>query len=206
MQRTSSTSRQTGFTVIELLVVVSIMVLIATIVVIGFNTQRPRRNIKIAQNELVTNIRKVQSYVLSSRDYATGLPSSFYVLQFPADTGVMTSYAIYAVDSAGAYQGPLERINLPDQISIKKMELVTASGNVEVGCAQVAFAAPFGKTYIETAVAGLGTCSFSDPAINLNASQLLLRSNLVLQITLGTPLAPDRIVRISGVTGAVTIP
>ena len=67
-QKYSKTKYQLGFTLIELLVVISIMGILATLMIVNFAGQRVSRSLLLAKNETVTNIRKVQSYTLSSKN------------------------------------------------------------------------------------------------------------------------------------------
>ena len=74
-----------GFTLTELLVVLAIMGVFFGLILANYAGMRGKRDIKIAQNELTTNIRKVQSYALSSRDTSVG-PVKLYVLKFVTTT------------------------------------------------------------------------------------------------------------------------
>ena len=84
-----------GFTLIELMVVVTIMVILATVMVINLAAQRTSRDIKIAQNQLVSYIRQAQSYTLSARTLPSGESVQFYVLKF--DLNKPTQYTLEAV-------------------------------------------------------------------------------------------------------------
>ena len=84
-----------GFTLIELMVVVSIMAILATAVIINIAGQRNNRNIIIAENELVNNIRTAQSYTLSSRVLPSGQSAQYYVLKF--DFSEPSQYILQAI-------------------------------------------------------------------------------------------------------------
>ena len=141
-----SKTQQKGFTLIELMTVIGIMIAISLMVVISFNRQRVNRNVVIAQNEMVTNIRKVQSYVLSSRNIPGAGAAKFYVMTF---TGNSRTYTVHAVDANDVYTSqPLETITLPDDIFISEL-MSNGSGQQKLDCMQVAFAAPFGQMYID---------------------------------------------------------
>jgi prepilin-type N-terminal cleavage/methylation domain-containing protein len=146
-----------GFTLMELLVVVSIMVILASIMVLNLAGQRASRDLKIAQNELVSNIRKTQSYTLSSRILPNGDIAQYYLLKF--DLSQPTQYSIVAisnVSSAPRLQN-VETINLPPNIQIasataSSIYAVTVSRSLNpvfqptyTNCALLAFAAPYGK-------------------------------------------------------------
>lgn len=148
-------TRNAGFTLIELIVVIAIMGLFATILVVNFNSTRGRRNLKIAVNELVSNVRKTQSYTLSAHDVRPNVPAKYYYLQF--DTSVSTSsYQIWAIDNA--YTSPptlVETIKFPTGIiyqtstglqleqPVKQPQDQTTLSNPQ--CLQILYALPFGK-------------------------------------------------------------
>jgi prepilin-type N-terminal cleavage/methylation domain-containing protein len=153
-----------GFTLIEMMVVVAIMVMLATAIVINLASQRAGRDVRIAQNQLVSYIRQAQSYTLSSRNLPNGQPAQFYVLKF--DLSNPTQYtleAIYNVSSSPQLQD-IQTINLPPNIQIAAIapatnpiaidrsqasDTVNQPGNSTYlqtpTCALMAFAAPFGK-------------------------------------------------------------
>ncbi len=149
--------QQKGFTIIELLVVIGIMGLMATLMVVQFNLTRSRRALNLAANELSTNIRKTQSYALSARNVAPSVPAKFYVLQF--DFSQPSQYTILAVDTNFNSRPTLvENINLDTDVVLNsKMSLVEQPINgfnggvgtiTHPNCIQVLFGLPFARTYI----------------------------------------------------------
>lgn len=138
---------QSGFTLVELLVAISIMMSAFAIVLVGLNQQRIKRSVNIAQNETVTNIRKIQSFMLSSRNIGSNNKAvKYYIIQFKKDD---TNYTVRAVDSEYNYY-TLENIKLTDGVYMQDMIMTDRDGNVKSTsstnqCAQVIFAAPFGK-------------------------------------------------------------
>lgn len=164
-----------GFTLLELLTVIAVMGVLASVFMVNFNAQRVPRDLNIARNETITNIRKVQSYTLSSRD-TLGMANKFYVITF------MDGESSYKIGSIG--------INPTDKLfTYKIQEVVTLPGKVRQSingpdCAQVIFAAPFGKMYTDT---NLNRCedSLSDTN-NINNSLLKLVSDPVLLSTLAS--------------------
>lgn len=149
--------QQKGFTIIELLVVIGIMGLMATLMVVQFNLTRSRRALNLAANELSTNIRKTQSYALSARDVAPSVPAKFYVLQF--DFSQPSQYTILAVDTNFNSRPTLvENIKLDtdvvlnSQMSLVEQPINGFNGGVGTithpSCIQVLFGLPFARTYI----------------------------------------------------------
>jgi prepilin-type N-terminal cleavage/methylation domain-containing protein len=165
-----------GFTLIELMTVVVIMVILATVMVINLAGQRAGRDIKIAQNQLVSNIRQAQSYTLSARTLPSGESVQFYALKF--DLSKPTQYTLEAIYNVGT--GPqmqdIQTINLPQNIQIATITPATypivinrlpandrfGTGNFQQtvspgSCTLIAFSAPFGKVIFN------GGCNPSSP-------------------------------------------
>ncbi len=131
---------------------VTISALLFTALIININGQRAPRDIKIAQNELVSNIRKAESYTLSSRNLPSGEPVQYYVMKF--DLNKPTQYiiqGIFNVNTSPQIQD-IETIKLPVNV---KITAISISGRLQSpatqtissvnGCAMVAFVAPYGK-------------------------------------------------------------
>ncbi len=157
-----------GFTLIELMTVITIMVILAAVMIINLAGQRTSRDLNIAENQLVSYIRQAQSYTLSARILPNGQAVQFYVLKF--DLSNPTQYtleAIYNVSSSPQLTD-IQTINLPANIQIAAITpgaypIVidrTAAGDTFYtsagistplqtiaagGCALLAFAAPFAK-------------------------------------------------------------
>lgn len=143
-----------GFTLLELTVVVSIMVVLSALMIINLNGQRSARELKIAQNNLVSNIKKVQSYTLSSRALPNGQAVQYYLLKF--DLSKPTQYtiqAMYNTNSSPQYLVDVETVNLPTNIKFASISpiMINRQNNPTIqapgGCALVAFAAPFSKIF-----------------------------------------------------------
>lgn len=168
-----------GFTLIELMTVIVIMVILASAMIINLAGQRAGRDVRIAQNQLVSYIRQAQSYTLSARTLPGGQLAQYYVLRF--DLSKPTQYtleAIYNV-STSPQLTDIQTINLPSNIQIATITpatypiainrlpandtFYTSSGSTlsqpiaANGCALIAFAAPFGKVIFN------GECNPSNP-------------------------------------------
>ncbi len=146
---------QKGFTLIELIVVLAIMGVMAGAMVLNLNVNRAQRDIKIAQSQLVTNIRKVQSYTLSSRAASSGQSVQYYLMKF--DFTKPTQYeiqAMYNVKSSPQYLIRTETISLPPGIRFATSSAAVVkrqndpTTQTPSSCALVAFALPFAKTFI----------------------------------------------------------
>jgi len=140
-----------GFTLIELLVVISIMALIAGSVIANYAGQRPLRNIRIAENELVTNIRKVQSYSLSARNILGNIPVQYYVMKFATSTpNQYIIEGLYNVQTPPIQLRDVESIKLPDGIKLS----APLVNNASTTCALLAFKLPFADILADTSCVG----------------------------------------------------
>ncbi len=154
-----------GFTLIELIVVLAIMGLLIGAVIANYAGQRSPRNLRIAQNELVTNIRKLQSYTLSARDLPSNGPAEYYVMKIDTATPALyTLQAIYNTKNPPAQVQALETINLPQTIRFAQNNPVTINGvPLANGCLLIAFKLPFGKVIVNDG------CTLSAPPSTIGA-------------------------------------
>lgn len=186
----SKSTIQAGFTLIELLVVLSIMTLLMSAIVINFNNTRAARSAVLAQNETITNIRKTQSYMLSSRNVSENVPAKFYVLRFEKN---LTTYKIQAIDNN--YElSDVETVTLPDGV------IVSDFGAYKAKCLEVLFAAPFGKMYINYDL----KCLEDVAVIAKDPISLYSLNDGVASITLTpTKNAPSKTIGLHSLTGRI---
>jgi len=155
-----------GFTIIELLVVIAIMGTMTGLILVNFAGQRSNRNIKIAQNELVSNLRRAQSNTLSSKNIYGSVTAQYYLLKFDSSKPKeYTIQAMYDVSSAPKLVD-IETIKLPQGIRLAASGPVTITSNVlnpsgPFTCFTASFKTPFAKTYL-----GFG-CTNSPPNISV---------------------------------------
>jgi prepilin-type N-terminal cleavage/methylation domain-containing protein len=162
-----------GFTIIELLVVLSIMGIVLTLFLVNLAGLRGARNTKLAQNKLVTDIRKIQSNTLSSRDVLPGTPSQIYVLkldlanprqyQIQVIYDINTSPKLMTVETV--YFPPGVRFSVSQPIVIDRPEFL--SDRQPQNCALIAYKAPFAKSIMTDG------CSVGNPVFNSDSYQSL---------------------------------
>lgn len=158
--------KNAGFTLMELLVVLLIMGTLFSFVVVNIGGKKGARNIKLAQSQLVSDIRKVQSYTLSSRNIPSGQPTQYYLIKF--DMNYPDRYfiqAIYDKDTAPGGNGRLVTLEtipfpqgvkfdigaIPPNYPIKVTRPINPPPNmnfISTDCGLLAFKAPFAKTYM----------------------------------------------------------
>ncbi len=170
---------QAGFTITELMVVIVIFITLSSVVILQWNSQTPNRSLNIAQNELVTNLRKAQSYTLSSRNIATSNPAKFYLVRVAT---AENTYTINGVDSNYNYYPSIETVSLPSGLDFGSLSLYDpANGSTTVpACALLIFSAPFGKLYLE----GAATCDSSITTTLQNLATLTPKADKQLTITI----------------------
>jgi type II secretory pathway pseudopilin PulG len=139
---------QYAFTVIELMVVVTIMMLMLSAMILNLNAGRSARNLTIAQNQLVSNLRKIQSYTLSGRNLSSGLAADFYILR--VDSLYPSQYKIQAIynSTVSPKVADVETITLPAGISFSGKIIINRPDNntpINADCALLGYKLPFGR-------------------------------------------------------------
>lgn len=166
-----------GFTLMELMVVISIMAILATVLVINLAGQRSSRDIKIAENQLVSNIRQIQSSTLSAKTLDSGESVQFYGLAFSlAKPNQYAEEALYNVSGTPQVR-QVQVFSLPPDVVIASATVSgypitisrTFDGSTQnisppSGCAMLFFAAPFGKTLLDN------NCSHSAATSNIDTA------------------------------------
>ena len=204
---------QSGFTLIELLVVISIMGLIAGAVVANFTGQRNIRDLSNAQNQLVTNIRKTQSYALASHNLSNGLPAEYYLLKF--DLANPTSYtieAMYNVTSSPLLRN-VETIKLPNNVSLANLDILNANGASSAPtCVLVAFQLPYAKVISNNgcAIAAAPAVASGDDYNNVlqfisNVGSAATQTDSIITVTLKSSTASIGVKKavVNGITGLI---
>lgn len=145
-QNNNSSKKQGGFTVVELLVVFLIIVLLSSVIIINWNRQTPKRNLTIANNELATNVKKVQSYAVSTRNISPTIPAKFYILRLIVGS---SSYSVNAIDDDYVYHPDIETINIPSGVLLTELSRTDLNDtNTEIfECINLIFSATYGKIY-----------------------------------------------------------
>ena len=172
------------------MVVLVIFATITGIVLANYAGLRTARNLKIAQNELVTNLRKISSYTLSSRAINGSQAVQFYLLKLDTQApGKYTIEAIYDVTTSPKLAAEIETIYLPQGIQFSSIapfvidrpdpnidfpNTIPPTGSLDVSalngnissCALVAYKLPFGNIIVNSGRDNLNTsntgCTFNN--------------------------------------------
>lgn len=137
-----------GFTLIELIVSISIIALISSIVLANFNSYKRSGGLSASTQLIMSDIRKAQSYALSLKDFgSTGnYPMGGWGVYFDI---AGNRYIIFA-DLNGDYKwnGDSESVevkNLPSGIKISNITSLPAGSS---NTANIAFLPPAPKVYL----------------------------------------------------------
>ena len=209
MKQKLSPNTQEGFTLLEMLVVIGIMGLVASIFVVNFAAFRGPRNLRIATNELVTNLRKIQSYTLSSRNTSAGKSVKYYMIKFNNAAGNNTSYQVQSINSDDTFSSALETINLPDGIIVRPrisapqgLQLEQPIGGTVSypisNCTQVAFSLPFSRVYLD------GSCTMNTLVNNLVNLVGIANSRLTIVLA-DTGTNTTSTIVVNGISGAICV-
>ncbi|HRY52530.1 MAG TPA: prepilin-type N-terminal cleavage/methylation domain-containing protein [Candidatus Portnoybacteria bacterium] len=131
-----------GFTIIELLVVMAIIVVLSSVVMAGYWTGQKRYDVSRSTQQLISSLRQAQNMALSGRTYSASVPTGygFYSLS-------SSQYCLfYNADSSKVYQ---------EGVSVK-IETVTlpADTTLTPSSASIFFTPPEPITYINGANSG----------------------------------------------------
>ena len=205
-----------GFTIMELLVTLSIMGILSSIMIANFAGQRIRQKLNIAQNELVTNFRKIQSFALSSRNIQENQPVQYYLIKL--DLNRPFEYKIQAMYDVGSQPKlvDVETIKFPEGIRLAQINPITITRSViptiyqPSSCALVAFSLPFAKTYISQECSENNWNPNTDDykkiinfVINTNNYPVSTDSQMVINLT-DKDGAVSKSVTVEGVSGLIS--
>lgn len=207
------------------------MAVLLSLVIVNFGGFRIDRNMSIAQNELITNLKKAQSYTLSSRLVANNQPGQFFILQFDGQNP--TQYKLQALYNITATPTPpslvdVETFKLPIGVRLATpapvkiyrtvTPLVQPDPSVSaVTCSLIAFKAPFARTFFNGYVTDVYLpdtgCSYRNLnnddyqkllnyVVNVDGNRTSTDSYAVIQLTDTTGTKIKKVL-VRGVTGVI---
>ncbi len=182
-----------GFTLIELLVSVFIMLMLLSVVLANFTGLSGKRNLKVAKNNLISDIRAMQSQSLSSKDILSGtLPASDYGVVLSTVATPPSSYSTVGDDvNVPSLRVVLSTLNLPSNVYVKTISITRADGSTTTANSlQVLFTIPYGRL-LQTFSGGTASAT--------------KESNAVTTVTLSTKdNTSTATFVINGISGSVT--
>jgi len=140
---------KSGFTMIELLVVMAIMGIIAAIALPSYNKARNSKELLLAREQIAGDIRMAQNYSYNVLKFTDGsFPAGGYGVHF--DISTPKKYIIFAdLNDNQTYDAALEtfqEINLPRSVEIS--ELRANGDSVDISPVDIVFKPPYGNVFI----------------------------------------------------------
>ncbi len=145
MQEKNKIQNSQGFSLIELIVSIAIIVTLVSVFLVNFAGLSKSRNLNVGTNNLVSDLHKIQSFSLSSQDLSVGKPATIYGVVFNNNAA---SYNLIGFDNTVpvAVQSTISSVNLPPNTFINSV-LVTKADNTTAAPTSITilFKIPFGR-------------------------------------------------------------
>jgi Tfp pilus assembly protein FimT len=113
-----------GFTLVELLVSLSIIIMMTTLFLANYHSSNERSKLSSASQQMASDIRLAQSYALGSKKFNGAIPPGGWGVYFNETN---TSYIIFADNDGGKdYDDPGEKfseIDLPANVTISSIDV-----------------------------------------------------------------------------------
>jgi len=180
--------KNSGFTLIELLVVIFIMVTLTSVFLVNFGSQSGPRSLTVAKNNLVSNLRRMQSHAISSKDSTATAPSKYYSLTLSSVVGSYNNYGLKTYDSSNVVTN-LSTEQLIAPVIVKQI-LVTKSDSTTLNptSIEIFYSVPFARMLLSTAGGGPSNDKIRDAVvtITLGRTDSTLTTTLVVNGVSGT--------------------
>lgn len=113
--------KQSGFSILEMLVVISIIGFLSTIVLVNYQDVGRKSAVSVAAQNLASDIRRAQSYALNGK---TAHSQNFWGIRFSNNPTSNTSYTIYTTGTMYDYHSSDDvfTVDLPKNVKIKYFE------------------------------------------------------------------------------------
>lgn len=210
-----------GFTIIELLVVMGIMTILIGLFTVNLAGQRASRSLKIAQNELVTNLRKFQSYILSGRSIGIGQGVQYYIVKFDKTNSTNASrYTVQALykDPSGIWKlKDVESDSFPTGVSLSSISISSGGINSTPTCALLAFQVPYGRIFMNpgcnpsplpsnpySVISGDDYNKIITFVTNTVTQTVTVNSKMTLNLVFSQDLSQVKQINVNGITGSIT--
>ena len=140
---------QKGISLIELMIVISIVGIASSIVITQYSNKRDSKALFLGAKQVVNDMRMAQNYALGSLDFGGVNPSGGYGISFSKDSN---SYIIFgdksiapAIPNKEYDEGEgFQTMNLPDGVKVTSLKI----GAMNYNDMDVVFTTPYGKVYI----------------------------------------------------------
>jgi prepilin-type N-terminal cleavage/methylation domain-containing protein len=138
---------QSGFTLIELIISISVMTVLTSLLLVNFGTVSKNGHFNTSLDTLISNLHKQQSLSIASRDVA-GTPSSAYGIEFRAGS-LSSSYSLFTEDNTGVRKSS-NVVEFPrgiyiDSIVVKAQDPVNGEVFLYPANVTTRFTVPYGR-------------------------------------------------------------
>lgn len=137
--------KQSGFTLIELMVSVAIMAILLTVVIANFGAGNQKRNLIVARNVMMSDLRKSQSLAIASKDVTPNHPAYSYSVALSTSTN--RSYSLIGQDnSVPPNLTTLISPNLPAKTYVRSISIYRQDGTtLSANNLTIQFSVPYGR-------------------------------------------------------------
>jgi prepilin-type N-terminal cleavage/methylation domain-containing protein len=136
--------KNTGFTIIEMLVVISIMILISGSMLLGYKSGEDQRRLNIDSQKLVQILRKAQNYAMSAKEESGCGNNKVTPYGISFNSGSATNYLFIADCNDDKHYDGINGDILVSTISLSDSIISSVSPSF----LEIFFAAPIPSTYI----------------------------------------------------------
>ena len=140
-------NKKNGFTMIELLIVMAIIGIVATIVLPSYNKARNSKDLHLGREQISSDIRMAQNYSFNILKFDGAFPEGGYGIHF--DIGNPKKYIIFADKGPSPNQTydageKFQELELPRSVKISSLKVDGSDANP----IDIVFKPPYGKVFI----------------------------------------------------------
>ncbi len=165
-----------GFTLLELLIVITITVVISSISIANFRQGERRRRIAIASDSIISALRSAQNLTLTGKEIPQSTCGSKTAKYYEVRFTYSTAFTIYAEDNCSNLYA-IESYSLPLKTQIKANGLLL-NGTPAGTSLYVKFSAPFAK--ITGALNGAGGGSLTTANITIESTEEAIERSVTI--------------------------
>jgi prepilin-type N-terminal cleavage/methylation domain-containing protein len=146
-------NNQKGFSLTEVLVVVSIMLLIDTMVFLSNRAVNTSRSVEMSAYRLASEIRKMQSYTLNLQSFQNAYPNGGWGIHLRKDSNFFRLYADLGItpDHQEGIGELFQQIELPSRVVVRDI-IFDNGASASVNDVHLTFEPPDPSTWIDDGV------------------------------------------------------
>lgn len=166
---------QRGYTLIEVLVAVSVFAILATISIVNIRITNRNEDLRLSSQEFVLHLREAQSMAMNGRQQNNAVPPGYGVyIGNTCESGCQ--YSLFSdIDGDYKYSSGDKSVtaySLPSSVQIIRINNGTEQAPYSIG-----FSAPNGKSYFQGAL-GADVSIFLKHQLNNQCKEIILHGNI----------------------------